>query len=301
MRGHASPHRSHCQNCGAALSGPYCSQCGQHDVDYNRSFWHILEESLEGVFHFDGKFFRSSQYIFTRPGFLTNEFLVGRRTRYAHPLRVYFFASFLFFVVVALSRPPQVPDAVPAAGAPQAAPSQGPSTSVAVKVEREGVKGGKLEKIFTNPIQIQVGPGDEVSQKALNDEVSHLLPTLFFLCVPLLALVLKLVYIRSGRPYVEHLIFALHIQALAFLSFIAIKAGWALGFLVGGTGSNAIGLFLILVLVALVYRAFRAVYGQGRLMTALKLLLTGALYVMILIGGLVGLVTFSIGVVRRGA
>lgn len=297
MRGHASPHRSHCQNCGAALSGPYCSQCGQHDVDYTKSFWHILEESLEGMFHVDGKFFRSAQFIFTRPGFLTNEFLAGRRTRYAHPLRMYFFASFLFFVVVALSGPPQVQDPVPTPGAPQAPPS----TSIAVKVEREGVKGGQLERIFTNPIQIKVGPGDKVSQKALNDEVSHLLPTLFFVCVPLLALVLKLVYIRSGRPYVEHLIFALHLQALAFLSFIVIKAGWALGFLVAGTGNNAIGFLLILGLMALVYRAFRVVYGQGRLTTALKLLLTGALYMMILIGGLVGLVTFSIGVVRRGA
>jgi hypothetical protein len=54
-----------------------------------------VEDGLEGILHFDGKFFTSARYIFTRPGFLTTEFIAGRRARYMHPVRLYFFASFL--------------------------------------------------------------------------------------------------------------------------------------------------------------------------------------------------------------
>ena len=99
MSGHPTTHRAHCQNCGAALTGPYCAQCGQHDVDYHRSIWHIVEDSIEGFFHLDGKFFRTVRYLFTRPGFLTREFIAGRRERYANPIRFYIFVSFVFFVI----------------------------------------------------------------------------------------------------------------------------------------------------------------------------------------------------------
>jgi len=69
--------RPHCLNCGSPLNGPYCSKCGQHDVDYCGSFWHLTEDALEGALHYDGKFFKRARYIFTRPGFLTTEFVAG--------------------------------------------------------------------------------------------------------------------------------------------------------------------------------------------------------------------------------
>src|SRR5690606_20224990 len=44
-------------------------------------------------------------------------------------------------------------------------------------------------------------------------------PKAIFLLLPFFALVLKGLYIRSGRPYVEHFIFVLHLHAFAFLFF----------------------------------------------------------------------------------
>ncbi len=318
MPGSESHHRSHCQGCGAPLSGPFCAQCGQHDVDYNRSFWHVIEDALEGFLHFDGKFFKSARYIFTRPGFLTNEFIAGRRSQYANPVRFYVFASFLFFAVSVLMGNRPAPAGSPAvnlgtttkvAGAAEGtakadpdvtaartAPEAKAATGSGVRVTSEkGVKQSWLD----DPLRITSDSMDEVALKQLKAEVWHLLPEMLFLCLPLLALVLKLVYFRTGRFYIEHVIFALHVQALAFLSFIVIKAGGLLGSLVGKSVESGVGTVLLLGMFYLIFRAVRTVYGQGRLKTALKFVLVGACYGSILLFGLIRLVTTSTYLVLR--
>jgi hypothetical protein len=312
MSGHASSPRSNCLNCGAPLSGPYCAACGQHDVDYNQSFWHVLEDALEGVLHFDGKFFKSARYIFTRPGFLTTEFIAGRRVRYANPVRFYFFASFLLFAVSVLTSHKPTPaekaqvvndvkaatgnikEAAKAPPAVQPAPAPKPPPGIHFNTTVEG-------SWLDDPFQLKLDDNDKVSTKAFTDEFWHLLPVILFFCLPLLALVLKLVYLGSGRLYVEHLIFALHIQALAFLSFIVIKAGGALGSLVGTGTKSTVGTLLVLGMYYLIFRAFRTVYGQGRFKTLVKLLLVFAAYGLILIFAFAGVAAVSIYLVARNA
>lgn len=89
-----------CQNCQAPLRGPYCAHCGQHDVDYHRSFYHLTHDLLENLFHFEGKFFRSVARLLAEPGRLTQEFNAGRRQSQLNPLRFYIFVTVLFFVGV---------------------------------------------------------------------------------------------------------------------------------------------------------------------------------------------------------
>jgi hypothetical protein len=313
---HAFTRRSHCQNCGKPLSGPYCWNCGQLDVDYNRSFWHIVEDGLEGLLHFDGKFFKSARYIFTRPGFLTTEFIAGRRASYTNPFRFYVFASFLFFAVSVLTshrtaaqRAAAKEQAVKAvAGAVEGvrqAQRDSPEAKKALEPRGADVdappKDADKRSWLDEPMRINAGPGSKVTSAALGNEFWHLLPAMLFFCLPLLALVLKLAYIRSGRLYVEHLIFALHVQALAFLSFIVIGAGGWLGSLAGERTESAVGSALLLGLFWLIYRAFRTVYGQGRVMTAFKLGLVLAVYGLILIFGFAGLGVLSIYLVSEGA
>jgi hypothetical protein len=87
----------HCENCGAQLSGHYCSQCGQPAIDYRRSFGHVLVDVLNEFLNWDSKFFATIALLIVKPWRLTNEFLAGRRVRYVHPLRLYLLASILFF------------------------------------------------------------------------------------------------------------------------------------------------------------------------------------------------------------
>jgi hypothetical protein len=87
------PPLSHCENCGAQLSGKYCSICGQPAASNPRSG--VIVDVLDSFLNWDSKFSRPSVLI-VRPWRLTNEFLAGHRVRYLHPLRLYLSPAFFF-------------------------------------------------------------------------------------------------------------------------------------------------------------------------------------------------------------
>src|SRR5213082_2859126 len=90
----------HCENCGALLTGRWCSQCGQAAIDYRRSFRHVIVDVLDSFLNWDSKFFATIGLLVIKPWRLTNEFLAGKRVRYLHPLRLYLLASILFFFAI---------------------------------------------------------------------------------------------------------------------------------------------------------------------------------------------------------
>jgi len=94
------PALPYCENCGAPMAGPFCAQCGQAAVDYRRSFRHVIVDILDSFLNWDSKFFATIGWLIARPWHLTNQFLVGRRVRYVHPLRLYLLVSILFFFVI---------------------------------------------------------------------------------------------------------------------------------------------------------------------------------------------------------
>jgi hypothetical protein len=91
---------THCENCGALLTGHYCGQCGQAAVDYRRSFRYVIADVLDSFLNWDSKFFTTIALLIVKPWRLTNEFLAGKRVRYVNPLRLYLLASILFFFAV---------------------------------------------------------------------------------------------------------------------------------------------------------------------------------------------------------
>jgi hypothetical protein len=296
MSGHKTAHSSHCPNCGSPLTGAYCAKCGQHDVDYHRSIGPIMEDALEGFIHFDGKFFKSVRYIFTRPGFLTKEFIAGRRTRYTHPVRFYIFASFLYFAVHLMTS--HAPTAADAAAAPQAAEAASAATDAAGNSPSPAAPGPGT---FSGALRRDFGFDGKLDRRALATEIGHLMPTMFFFCLPLLAAVLMMAYRASGRYYIEHLIFAFHVQAFGFLAALIDETGEALLRLAGVGDPSLLGFLTFCGATLLIYRAFRVVYGQGRLKTLLKVVLVGGAYGLILLVGVVLVALASAFVVSRGA
>ena len=89
-----------CLNCGSEVYGRYCHVCGQENVEPNESFGHLVRHFFEDITHFDGKFFTTLKYLLFKPGFLSKEYIAGKRVRYLHPIRMYVFTSFIFFFVI---------------------------------------------------------------------------------------------------------------------------------------------------------------------------------------------------------
>jgi hypothetical protein len=88
-----------CLNCNTSLHGRFCHVCGQENKEPKDSFWHLLTHFVSDIFHFDGKFFSTARYLLTKPGFLSQEYIRGRRASYLDPIRMYIFISAIFFLV----------------------------------------------------------------------------------------------------------------------------------------------------------------------------------------------------------
>jgi len=88
-----------CLNCGAVLYGRYCHECSQENIEPKQSAWHLITHFFYDITHFDGKFFTTLKDLLIRPGFLSKEYISGKRASYLHPIRMYVFTSAIFFII----------------------------------------------------------------------------------------------------------------------------------------------------------------------------------------------------------
>lgn len=97
--GDGHTHESVCLNCGTALVGIHCHACGQaaHVHKTLGAFFHDL---LHGVFHFEGKIWRTLPMLVFHPGRLTREYIDGRRASYISPIALFLFSVFLLFATI---------------------------------------------------------------------------------------------------------------------------------------------------------------------------------------------------------
>jgi len=97
---HAGEHSDVCLNCGTALIGEHCHACGQA-AHVHRTMGAIGHDIAHGVFHFEGKIWRTLPMLVTRPGELTRRYIAGERARFVSPIAMFLFTVFLMFTVVA--------------------------------------------------------------------------------------------------------------------------------------------------------------------------------------------------------
>lgn len=89
-----------CKNCNTLFNGKFCPECGQAVRDYDKPISFIFYNFLGDFFSFDTRFFRTFLALLLRPGYLTSEFFDGKRVRYAPPIRIFIFASFILFLLL---------------------------------------------------------------------------------------------------------------------------------------------------------------------------------------------------------
>lgn len=87
-----------CLNCGTIVQGKYCHFCGQENAVPKETFWQLVTHFVYDLTHFDGNFFSTIKYLLFRPGYLSSEYIKGRRVRYLNPIRMYIFTSAFFFL-----------------------------------------------------------------------------------------------------------------------------------------------------------------------------------------------------------
>jgi hypothetical protein len=97
---HHLRHDKTCLNCGAVVGERFCTHCGQENLEPKETVGHLVRHFFEDITHFDGKFFVTIKDLIIRPGFLTREYVAGRRMSYLNPIRMYIFISAIFFIAL---------------------------------------------------------------------------------------------------------------------------------------------------------------------------------------------------------
>jgi hypothetical protein len=289
------------------MAGPFCAKCGQHAVDYRRSFGRVFLDVLDSFLNWDSKFFSTIGLLLIRPWQLTNDFLAGKRVRYVHPLRLYLLVSIIFFFGVhllaqranlhghsKLGRQPMTPEVKakleqrmeklpPEARAEvEAAMSDAKTDKSILEMDtKEDPKASGFEKWVNDRVKEKIGENGVNFKVFFLTMVSNL-PAMMLCCIPLFAFVLKVLYIRKRVFYIDHLIYALHIHAFAYLAIMIVGfSSWELSRLVPAI-QPFITAILVIAALLLLFLSIRRVYRQSWFMTVFKFLLGGYIYVVVL-------------------
>ncbi|THC41012.1 DUF3667 domain-containing protein [Massilia sp. Mn16-1_5] len=291
-----------CPNCGTVIAGKFCQGCSQPAHLHVPSAREFLHEFIAHYVALEGKLWKSVALLLFRPGRLTRDYIEGKRVRYVEPLRLYLSFSIIFFAIFKLGGVhlgDGTADA-PSAGKAEVSVQQTAGTprnatvEAAARAREQARQQEREERRRARPKNqdgdvITLDEGDDAKAEkfaasihpALGKKVAHFFqlpekerkdallralssytPYAIFALMPVFAALLKLLYLGSGRRYGEHLLFALHTNAFAFLAL-------SLWLLVPDV-VPLVGFGLWVWLVFYLPTAMRKVYGGSRLLTALR-------------------------------
>lgn len=277
-----------CLNCGAALTGPFCAQCGQRVVPAYPTIREFAGDAWDELAGIDGRFARTVRTLFLHPGRLTIDTLQGHRTFYIKPLRLYLWASVLYFVVAA------------------AAPNVVTSTRASVPGEQSvtinladprGVGGltteeraqllrnferapAPLRALFSAIIEDPVG---------FRSRVLSAIPRAVFALVAAFAVIAGVFYRR--RRFLQHLTFALHIHAMVFIALTIIELAQFTRIVPFIAGVASI---VLLYLGWYLIKAQRVVYDSGAVETVFKSVGIACTYVLLWVPVMAAVIAWAV-------
>lgn len=167
------------------MYGRYCHVCGQENLEPKETVWHLVQHFFNDITHFDGKFFATVKYLLRKPGFLSAEYVAGRRASYLNPIRMYVFTSAIFFITLyAISSKPEEifrhKEAVRTRGLAQLEQSL-TERKQELKVtndpdDRDEVQSG-IDRVAIEVREIKKEYGDTTTRKFTDNELTSLLIT----------------------------------------------------------------------------------------------------------------------------
>lgn len=268
-----------CPNCAAAVSGNFCHECGQETVLHPASTREFVHEFIGHYVALEGKLWKSLWLLLFRPGRLSLEYIKGRRVRYVQPLRLYLTFSLIFFALMKYDGQHELQVgtgkklAPAAAAAPDAKTRSGGEAGIIQEDNpdelRAGTKGvrdwvGGYSPHIAEKMSEFIDMPKEEKEQVLTSAFYAYVPYAVFFMMPLFALYLKVLYLGSGKRFGEHLLFALHANAFAFVAMTLMQlARHVFNFWLIKT-------LFVLWLAFYLPIAMRHVYGGGRILTGLR-------------------------------
>jgi hypothetical protein len=334
---HHLRHDTTCLNCGATVEERFCTRCGQENLEPKETVGHLIRHFFEDITHFDGKFFTTLKDLIIKPGFLTREYVAGRRMAYLNPIRMYIFISAIFFVTLFASTeksapPPEDNAYVVNLFRQQLADSLRSAKADSGQRSFNGKMAARLDSLkpakdSSQSLSLNYGSAGEVKidmtenkystlreydsvQRTLVDtakdkgimhwilrnnvrqkekhggrnkihievDVSHDIPKIMFLILPLFALYVGWFYSRKKYYYVNHAIFSVHFHCFIFIFFLflllldkIIPGDWT-GVILIAISPIPIFVYLVAALHGMYRQSFWLSLGKGLAISLLYLI-----------------------------
>jgi hypothetical protein len=281
-----------CLNCGHQGTGLYCSECGQEYTDLHRPMKELLSEILDTI-NLDKRFGKTIIPFLTRPGFLAEEYLNGRRRKYMSPLRLYLVMSLLFFFLAIqsgfendLSNTANI--------------SIGTSDSTRTIIANDEklleylnsdslmVGGNKVAGMANDSTESGI-IGSRLSEgatKALTNQQQFArnyyknLSYILFLLMPAFAMLLMLLYIRRRHFYIEHLLFSINMHSFALM---VLSAALVLQYL---WKDNPLSAWIMVLIPVYVGAGMKRFYKQSWPKTISKEIILSVTYAILILLGI---------------
>ncbi len=185
-----------CQNCGAVVSGRFCAACGQKYPQERFTVKALLHSAYEHTFEFDRGFFFTLRELFLHPARVIRDYLAGRRSIYANPVK---YLAILLGISTVLT-------------------FAFLDTEKFTKQTYQQMVSQQTAKVSQKQMRrLQEAQAD---LSALQLELFQYPQLMYALLVPLLSAFTLLFFRRSGFNYAENLVFNTYISAQSIVLFV---------------------------------------------------------------------------------
>ncbi|MCG8580805.1 MAG: DUF3667 domain-containing protein [Bacteroidales bacterium] len=311
-----------CKNCDHQFSGKFCSNCGQSVKELERPIRFMIADFMGTIITFDTRLVKTLVTILFKPGYLTVDYLSGKRARYMPPFRFYLFVSFVMFLLMSFITNKSIKDnydsskediALTKNNATALIDSVQNGTDSIYVATREAIKteldSASIDSTDLDDIDSFISSMEEVVEdvededskygktaKMIKDYPELYINKLYqftswslFLFMPIFAFLLWISFYRTKKLYIGHLIFALNIHSFIF-TVTAIVIGVNLIF--KNYSTAWIGYLYFLVPIYQVVGA-RRIYKRKWINSFFKMTLIWMMYGFVWLVGLIIIATLS--------
>ncbi|GER59644.1 hypothetical protein ULMA_17520 [Patiriisocius marinus] len=237
-----------CKNCKRALSleDKYCNECGAKVINHRLTLKHFFSETVENMFSIDtNKPLRTVVDLILKPAKVIGGYIDGVRKKYLNPFAFFTLAitlSGLYYYLI---------------------------NNVFSELLEGTMNFGKVQT-----------EGEKEMTKNMFDTIFEYQTFIFFLSIPLLALISRLVFLKNKKyNYTEHLIINLYAYSLTSIIMVLFYLAtlWNVNLYI------AANLFGMLFLFSYYLYALQQLYQLNVSQTILKFVLFGFIFLLILI------------------
>jgi len=230
-----------CKNCNNILSGKaiFCSNCGQKKIE-KLNLKYIISQFIEDIFNVDSKVFLTIKALAFKPGFLSKEYIEGKRVKYVPPVRLYIVLSVVFFFVLSVvnygdndgsSRSITIGNSSESDLKTDGVNFSIGDTEIRVPTEElkrmqcEGTLDEGLDSLTINMSEFPAYLTKKLALAKINNEgfmdiLSDQFSLFLLLFLPFFSILYSITFSRNKKGFIGHLIFNLHLNSFVMVSLL---------------------------------------------------------------------------------